>query len=210
LFPNISLDARNELGIDPGARMIYLSELEREVINPYWFLDNEFPRQKKLQKLWYRCITHRDLNMQNILLDEIENIYIIDFSETGLGNAVADFARLEPILKFEMSRLQSEEDLMEMIGFEKGLLEQETLDQKPAFRYQGDDPDVLKAYQIICQLRQYANTVTLFEQDMVPYLLAVLEWTLPVVSYRGVEKLRKRYSACSAAMICEKIGLMIK
>ena len=118
---------------------------------------------------------------------------------------MADFARLEPILKIEMSRISSENDLIQLIDFEKGLLEPDSMDQLPSYRYQGDDPNVRKAYEVICRLRHYADVVTLFEKDIEPYLLAVLQWTLPVVSYKGVEKLRKRYSACSAALICEKI-----
>jgi anti-anti-sigma factor len=204
-FPDICRDAEEDLGIGSGEQFIFFPELQREIINPYWFLEHVFEQRKKVQKLWYRCITHRDLNMQNILLDEIENVYIIDFSETGLGNAVADFARLEPILKIEMSRLGTENDLIQLAEFEQGLLVPDKLDDMPVFKYQGDDPNVAKAYQVICRLRQYADTVTLFEKDLIPYLLAVLEWTYPVVCYKGVEKLRKRYSACSAALICEKI-----
>lgn len=205
LFPNICRDAEEELGISSKEKFILLPELHREIINPYWFLENVFEQRKNYQKLWYRCIAHRDLNMQNILLDEMENVYIIDFSETGFGNAIADFARLEPILKIEMSRLASEEDLLQMVEFEQGLMETDQLDQMPAYHYHGDDPNVKKAYQIICRLRHYADVVTLFEKDLEPYLLTVLEWTLPVVSYKGVDTLRKRYSACSAALICEKI-----
>jgi hypothetical protein len=204
-FPSVCKDAEKELGISSKEKYIFLPELQREIVNPYWFLENIFEQRKDYKKLWYRCITHRDLNMQNILLDEIENVYIIDFSETGPGNAVADFARLEPILKIEMSRVSSEDDLIQLMDFEKGLLEPDALDQLPVFHYQGDDPNVRKAYQVICRLRYYADVVTLFEKDIEPYLLAVLEWTYPVVSYKGVEKLRKRYSACSAALICEKI-----
>lgn len=204
-FPHIGLDAEEELGISSKEKYIFLPELQREIINPYWFLSTIYEQRKDYKKLWYRCITHRDLNMQNILLDEIENVYIIDFSETGPGNAVADFARLEPILKIEMSRISSENDLIQLIDFEKGLLEPDSMDQLPSYRYQGDDPNVRKAYEVICRLRHYADVVTLFEKDIEPYLLAVLQWTLPVVSYKGVEKLRKRYSACSAALICEKI-----
>lgn len=204
-FPNLCRDAEEEFGISSKEEYIWFPELKRKIVNPYWFLETIFEQQKDYKKLWYKCITHRDLNMQNILLDEIENVYIIDFSETRIGNAVADFARLEPILKIEMNRIDSEKDLALLLDFEQGLLEPDFLDQLPSFRYKGDDPNVQKAYQVICRLRHYADVVTLFEKDLEPYLLAVLEWTLPVVSYKGVDKLRKRYSACSAALICEKI-----
>jgi hypothetical protein len=46
---------------------------------------------------------------------------VIDFSETRPRNAVSDFARLEPIVKFEFPRLESDEDLRQLLEFEEGL-----------------------------------------------------------------------------------------
>jgi hypothetical protein len=142
--------------------------------------------------------------MQNILLDEIKNIYIIDYSETSLRNAVSDFARLEPIFKFEFP-LINQQEMKNLIKFEEGLLAVNKLDDRPQFSYTGSDPYVEKAYKMICRLRQYANTVTLFENDLTPYLLAILEWTYSVVCYQSVDQMTKKYSAVSAALICEKI-----
>jgi hypothetical protein len=34
---------------------------------------------------------------------------------------------------------------------------------------------------VIRRLRRHADTVRIFETDIVPYWLALLEWTLPVV-----------------------------
>ena len=143
--------------------------------------------------------------MQNILLDERQNIYIIDFSETRHRNAVSDFARLEAIVKFEMTRLNNENDLKDLIEFDLGLLEALSLDEIPPFNYKGSDPIVEKAYKVILRLRRYADKVTLFETDIVPYLLALLEWTYPVVSYGDATRLQKRFSALSAGLICRKI-----
>ena len=64
---------------------------------------------------------------------------------------------------------------------------------------------VEKAYGIIGRLRNYANVATLFETDLVPHLLAMLGWTLPVVSYWGFPLLRKRLAAYSGGLICQKI-----
>jgi hypothetical protein len=57
---------------------------------------------------------------------------------------------------------------------------------------------------VICQLREYADIVTLFETDMTPYWLALLEWTYSVLSY-DEPPLRRKLAAYSAAIICERI-----
>ena len=143
--------------------------------------------------------------MQTVLVDERENIYVIDFSETRPRNIVSDFARLEPILKFEMVPIESETDLRRMLQFEQGLLSVVTLGQIPPLTYPGTNAAVDKAYQVITLLRRLADTATIFETDMTPYWLALLEWTLPVVVYRQATPWQKRYAAYSAAFLCEAI-----
>ena len=62
-----------------------------------------------------------------------------------------------------------------------------------------------KAYEVIKLLRWLADTATIFETDMVPYWLALLEWTLPVVVFRQCTAWQKRYAAYSAGLMCEAI-----
>jgi hypothetical protein len=76
--------------------------------------------------------------------------------------------------------------------------------ETPPNRYRGDDPAVAKSYQVICRLREYADTVTIFETDIVPYWLALLEWTFSVLSY-DLPPLRRKLAAYSAAILCGKI-----
>ena len=49
------------------------------------------------------------------------------------------------------------------------------------------------------------STVTIFETDIVPYWLALLEWTLPVVIYAQLSDWQKKYAAYSAALLYEAI-----
>jgi len=58
---------------------------------------------------------------------------------------------------------------------------------------------------VIRLLRRHANTVTIFETDIVPYWLALLEWTLPVVTYVQISPRQKKYAAYSAALLCDAI-----
>lgn len=205
LFPHIFEDAERRLGISPDDRIIECRELDCSLPNPYYFLKHEYPRRRGTSVPWYKCITHGDLNLQNILLDEKENIYIIDFSETRIRNAVADFARMEAQLRLQMTRLETEKDLTDLLEFELGLAEPSMMSQSPPLRYHGSDPMVGKAYEIIRLLRHYADRVTVFEEDPIPYLLALLEWTYPFVSFGEATPLLMRFSAYSSAILCRKI-----
>lgn len=205
LFPNLFTQIDKDFGFDTESEILRCDELGIDLPNPFRFLKYEYQARKTKPLLWYSSICHGDLNMQNILLDEKENIYIIDFSETKPRNIVSDFARLEPIFKFEIPKIETEKDLKEMLEFEKGLTSVSRLDEIPPFTYKGSDPTVFKAYALICQLRKYANTVTLFETDIRPYLLALLEWTYSVMCYVQLNPLTKKYAAYSAAMMVKKL-----
>ena len=206
LFPTLCEAAAQVLGVPAGTERLPCPELGIDILNPYHFLQHEFPRRHQRSRLWYTSICHGDLNMQNVLVDERDNIYVIDFSETRPRNIVSDFARLEPILKFELVPIDSEADLRLMLQFERGLLSTTALNETPPLTYSGTNAAVDKAYQVITQLRRLADTATIFETDMVPYWLALLEWTLPVVVYRQASPWQKRYAALSAGLLCEAIA----
>lgn len=206
IFPSLLADAEKELGLSPGEPSMFCPELGRSLPNPYWFLKHVFPQREHVSKLWYTSVTHNDLNMQNILLDERENVYVIDFSETRPNNIVADFARLEPIFLLEMTRLDSEGDVQALARFLAGWYGAKSLKEVPPCEYDGDDPMVEKACAVMRRVRHYADVVTLFETDISPYLLCVLEWTLCVASYRGFPIVRKRMSAVMAGLVCEALG----
>ncbi len=130
----------------------------------------------------------------------------IAVSETRPRNAVSDFARIEPIVKFEFPRLESDEELRLLLEFEAALTSVKRLGDAPPLVYRGNDPLVPRAHAVITLLRRCADVVTLFEQDMIPYWLAVLEWTYSVICYVQVSPRQKRYAACSAALICRALN----
>ena len=205
LFPTVCDAALELLGVSADSERLPCAELGRDLLNPYYFLRHEFPKRRQRTRLWYTSICHGDLNMQNVLVDERENIYVIDFSETRPRNIVSDFARLEPIVKFEQVPIESSDDLRRLLLFEQGLVSTTALDQVPPNEYPGVSSAVDKAYEVIKVLRWLADTATIFETDMVPYWLALLEWTLPVVAYRQCTPWQKRFAVYSAALITEAV-----
>jgi hypothetical protein len=53
-------------------------------------------------------------------------------------------------------------------------------------------------------MRQYAFSSTVNNPDIVPYYLALLEWTLPIVCY-GIPVYQKRISMIAASLLCERL-----
>jgi anti-anti-sigma factor len=205
LFPSVLETAEQLLGISADSPDFDCHELGVRLPNPFRFLKYEYPRRASESRLWYTAICHGDLNLRNVLVDERDNLYVIDFSETRPRNAVSDFARLEAVLKFEMTRVDNDEDLQRLVEFDEALTSVTALDQPAPFCYRGDDPLVARAHAGIALLRRCADRATLFEVDIVPYWLALLEWTYATVCYRQMSARHKRCAACSAALICRSI-----
>jgi anti-anti-sigma factor len=205
LFPQLYAEAERQFGITAEQETIECPELGLTLPNPLRFLRDEYPKRAAQSRLWYQGIAHGDLNLRNVLVDELENLYVIDFSETRTRNIVSDFARMESVLKFQIVPLETEEDLARMVEFEQGLEATGSLEELPENRYTGRHrAEVEKAHAVICRLRRHANTVTLFETDMVPYWLAALEWTYPIVCW-DESLLKKKLTVYSAALVVKRI-----
>lgn len=209
-FPDIPGEAQRVLGISPDAPLLRCDELGRDLPNPFHFLLHEFPKLRSWARPWYSSITHGDLNLNNILIDEKENIYVIDFSETGPRNALSDFARIEPVITLQATRLDNERDMADLLIFLEGLVSVSPLKDDPPLRYAGDDPMVEKAWRMLCQLRRYARKTVGGDDQPLFYWLPLLEWTIPCVYFVQLSPLRKRLWVYSAALLCEQIQAGLK
>ncbi|WP_291321291.1 anti-sigma factor antagonist [Desulfonatronospira sp.] len=205
LFMNICTDAESFLGISSSRQTLACPALGRDLPNPYNFLEHGYTRRAGQTMRWYTSIIHGDLNLANILMDDNDNLYVIDFSETRQGNIVSDLARLEVIACLGMSRIKDETDLRRVVHFAQALAQNETIDHTPDYDCSQDDPLLGKAYSLVRVLRSLAGRMTIFEHDPVPYYLAMLEWILPMVSYRDITVIRKQAAAYWAAILAERI-----
>ncbi len=205
LFPRIALDARELLGIDPSAPDVDVPELGIRLPNPYRYLARwQGPGLGRTR----RCkvsITHGDLNPNNVLLDEKDNLYVIDFSETRRRSAVADFARLEALLALQTTRVEDVPDFVRVARFVEGLVSVGSLAEAPPLADDGGDPAVAKAWEFITLLRRHAARVAAPGTDLVPYLLPLLEWTLPIVSWVQLSPLAKRLSMVASALVVRRL-----
>lgn len=163
------------LGISADAPLLRCAELGRDLPNPFYFLRHEFPKLKTWAKPWHTSITHGDLNLNNILIDEKENIYVIDFSETGTRNVLSDFARIEPVITLQLPRPEEKTDQWDLLVFWEGLVSVSPLKGDPPLRYSGSDPMVEKAWHVLCQLRGDARKAVGGDDQPLFHWLPLLE-----------------------------------
>ena len=205
-FPLLCETAEELLSISADDKYFTLKETGLELINPYWFLKHEYKKRRDQAIDYFTSVCHGDLNMQNILLDNDQNVYLIDFSETRPRSVISDFARLEAIIMIEQTPLNSSADLKEMMEFVMGFYNTDSLEQLPPNRWKGSNAtEVNRNIALTLRLRRYGIDCVRGETTIVPYYIALLEWILPIVCYGSASLNHKKLSACVAGMICEKL-----
>ncbi len=203
-FPHIFQEAATVLEVSSEEPLIRASELDRDLRNPFWFLKHRYPELSRFALDYRTSICHGDLNMQNILLDEMMNVYLIDFSETRPRSVVSDFARMEAIFMIEFSKLENEEDLAAYLALLDAFYRADKLDEIPMPSGVADDT-TRRNFFLSQLMRHYALLSSQGNSDPLPYTLALLEWVLPVVCYVQSSLLQKRLSMIAAGMLCERL-----
>jgi anti-anti-sigma factor len=205
-FPDLCETAEQIFSISADDMYMDIAGTGKKRISPYWFLKHEYPRRLDLFADYYTSVCHGDLNMQNILLDESMNVYLIDFSETKIRSVISDFARLEAIFVTESCPLENENDLKEMIGFISKFYDTGYIDEIPDTVWSGKNKDTIdKNLALTLKMRSYAHHSAKGERSIMPYYVALLEWVLPIVCYSSTDLLHKKLSAYISGAICEKL-----
>ncbi|MDD4644482.1 MAG: anti-sigma factor antagonist [Bacteroidales bacterium] len=205
-FPRLCETAGELFGISSDDQFIPIRETSQKIINPYWFLKHEYARQRDSVMDYYTSICHGDLNMQNILLDEDMNVYLIDFSETKPRSLISDFARLEAIFMVDLAPMENEGDLDEYVKFISRFYETISLDKPPANSYRGARHETVeKNLSMSLKMREYALNSVHGDPNAVPYCLALLEWILPIVCYSSAPMANKRVSMIVSGYLCQQV-----
>jgi anti-anti-sigma factor len=205
-FPFIYNTVQDVLGISAEDQRIKCQDTGDEILNPYWFLKYEYARMRDYSMEYFTGICHGDLNMQNILLDEKMNVYLIDFSETRPRAVISDFARLEAIFMIDNAPVETEEDLKDYLPVIKACYDGKPLGVFSGPLYEGKYPEAKqKNLALTLKMRSYALHSTRQSTDPLPYYLSLLEWILPVVCYSTQPVIRRRVSMLAASMLCEQV-----
>lgn len=204
-FPHLAATAETVLRTTADKPEIELPELGRWIVNPYWFLSYEYPRHYGMALEYPTAICHGDLNMQNILVDDVDNVYLIDFSETRQRSAVSDFARLEAIFLIECTPVRDEAEYQDRVRLLERFYNGDGLDRPPTIP-DGLDPTTQRCVQLALRMRRYALQCVHSDPNPLPYYLALLEWILPIVCYGSSSVLwPKKLSQTASALLCEQV-----
>lgn len=203
-FPHIFDEAEKVLGISANEPFITITETGEKLTNPYWFLKHEYPKHYKHKINFLTSICHGDLNMQNILLDEAMNVYLIDFSETKPRSIVSDFARLEAIFMVDFAPLDEGGNFKELVQLYRKFYSSENFDDALLLSELPAGSVLSKNMAMAIKMRQYAKQSSIGFDPVFAYYMALLEWILPIVCYYSSNDC-KRLSMIVAATLCDEL-----
>lgn len=204
-FPHIFTTAYDLFGISPEDQYFTFEETGQRMLNPYWFLKHEYHRRRNLSIQYYSGICHGDLNMQNILLDENFNVYLIDFSETCPRSIISDFARLEAIFLIDNSPIGQELDLADYVMFmDKWFASDDLLFDFPMDQALASDARLDKNVSLAQRMRTYAVESAQGERDALAYYFALLEWIFPIICYT-IALPQKKCALAASSILCSRI-----
>ncbi len=132
------------------------------------------------------CLVHGDLNLKNIICDQGDNIWFIDWTHSGQQPVETDFAKLENDIKFVISNQFDLDDLSRLKKFEEYILST----RMPADA--GSLPNGLKFAKWDLRYRKILDAVrkvrgTCFslksEEDWLVYRIALLKYALHTLSF---------------------------
>ena len=201
-LPELGLDV---LGIDPDTPKVYSEVLGRDVLNPYWFIKHRYDAQLDFTVDWPAGITHGDLNLNNILVDERLNLYVIDFSETRTRSVASDFARLEPIALLQWSRVSEPGDEERLLRTVAALLDGSVYCAPDSALLDGAEDRLYRALRLTAAVRRLAATRVGDDSNQAAYLLPLFQWMVPIVAFRGTEIARMRVSAIASGLVMERV-----
>ncbi|MBS2026961.1 MAG: isochorismatase family protein [Deltaproteobacteria bacterium] len=145
------------------------------------------------------CMTHGDLNGQNILVDAKQNVWVIDFGRVRRGHALRDFAKLENDLLFIMTPVG--DDLAQARALSELLAGHELGTPLPPLSESIRDEGLRRAHAAIGVIRELAGQVATsgYRVAMLRFAAHTLTFTEPTLSQR-------RWALGAASLLAERVA----
>lgn len=145
---------------------------------------------------------HGDLNGANIMIDEAQNVWLIDFFHTHRGHALKDLIKLENDILFIFTKIQSEEDLRLATKTTDFLFAVNDLANPP-----GEIPAALaadarffKSLKIILYLRSLYKHIIELDRDPYQFFVAAARYAMHTLSFDECNLWQRKWALYAGAM----------
>lgn len=148
----------------------------------------------------HTTLCHGDLHSRNILVDEEQHFWLIDFARASLSHSLRDFAELETDIKFQVL---SPQPLADFVAFESALAAPSGWEEEPTAILL--PTHLQQAFDIIVALRRIARERLSLSGSMEAYYQALFWHALNVVRMKTFSRAHKRQALVAAALVTERL-----
>ena len=176
---------------------------KRAFRNPVTFVSNFY-----LTLPTYICPTHGDLTTDNIIVDQLGQVWLIDFGATGEGHILRDIAALDFSIRCGIL-LDGQATMQERLELEELLTTPATFDQLKDLpnRMETENVHLGKVYEVILGLRKLG--LELVDQnrnaDIREYYVALLYLSLNALKFFSLTSMQRHHALLSAAIHAEAL-----
>ncbi|HEU5377115.1 MAG TPA: phosphotransferase [Ktedonobacteraceae bacterium] len=158
----------------------------------------------------YVCTTHGDLNHNNILVDQANYSWLIDFQHAGQSHILRDITTLDAVIRFQLL-LADQVTLDEFLEMEEVLCSVQQFSQLNTLQesFLTNNPALLKVYQTVLHLRMLAYWMVERNpaDDMSEYYIALLYRALDTLHYDDLKEEQHERALLSASLLIDRLGL---
>jgi len=150
---------------------------------------------------------HGDLNGANILIDDHENIWLIDFFHTHYGHVLKDLIKLENDLLYIFTAVDNEREFRSAIAISNLLLSLEDL-ASPMPEPDGidlDGPQFRRCYETVRRLHSYYPSIIRTERDPIQFFIGHLRYAVHTISFAESSIWQKRWALYTASHCSRRI-----
>ncbi len=165
---------------------------------------------RSLVRPTYICTTHGDFNQHNILVDNIGNMWLIDFLRTGRGHILRDVSELDSVVRFQLLAAE-EATLEERLKMERVLCSIERFSQveQLADSLPTENTALNKAYAIVIHLRKLARKLVSQnpDDDINEYFIALLYHAMNTLRFHDLSVRQREHALLCASLLVDRLGL---
>jgi protein-tyrosine phosphatase/nicotinamidase-related amidase/aminoglycoside phosphotransferase (APT) family kinase protein len=155
----------------------------------------------------YVSYIHGDLNAANILVDEHDNVWVIDFFQSGRGHVLKDLAKFENDLLYLLTPIHDEEQFMEATKIMEVLGAVEDLQVPLARRVDGvRSPQFLRAWEVLQTLRSIGANVCHDDRNPLQLQVALLRYAVHTLSFAEASPLQKCAALAAACSLADRVA----
>lgn len=150
----------------------------------------------------YMSYVHGDLNGANILVDELSNVWLIDFFHSHRGHVLRDLIKLENDILYLMTPIDSERALEEAFALSRFLVSIEDLRAPlPALEdMHFSEPAIMRAYGLIRILRSFYPELVHSDRNPLQVFIGQLRYATHTLSFPEASEQQKQWALYTASL----------